>query len=113
MFSNDKYVMITPSAERSAYDEHTDGASTQFTTRLISRNVISGSFFFKDDTHREYGIFPVLSPFPFVEPKLLDHDQQASIGLEDVITINSRLHATLGFSADHFDGCRASFTTKP
>ena len=54
MFSNDTYtVMNTPSAEHSRYDEHTDGASTQFTTRLVSRNVISGSFFFKDDTHRE------------------------------------------------------------
>src|SRR5215813_13411157 len=58
MFSNDNYVMTTATAQRSIYDEHTDGASSQFTTRSIARNVISGSAFFKDDTHREYGVFP-------------------------------------------------------
>ena len=112
MFSNDNYVMTTPSAERSVYNEHTDGASTQFTTRLVARNVISGSFFFKDDSHREYGVFPVLSPFPFMEPELLDRDQQASIGLQDAITIAPRLRAEVGFSADHFDGLQGEFYNK-
>jgi iron complex outermembrane recepter protein len=114
MFSNDTYTVInTSSAEHSAYDEHTDGASTQFTTRLLSRNVISGSFFFKDDTHKEQGTYPGRSPFPLVEPVLLDRDQQASIGLQDLITITSRLHATAGFSADHFDGLQGEAYNNP
>jgi iron complex outermembrane receptor protein len=105
MFSNDTYkTMTTPNAEHSAYNEHTDGASTQFMTRLLSRNVIGGSLFFKDDSHREQGIYPGRSPFPLIEPWLLDRDQQFSLGLQDVITITSHLQATVGFSADHFNG---------
>ena len=105
MFSNDTYtVMNTKNAEHSFYDEHTDGATAQFTTRLLPRNVISASFFFRDDTHKEHGVYPGMSPFPLIEPVLLDRDQQTSIGLQDEITISSRLHATAGFSADHFDG---------
>jgi iron complex outermembrane receptor protein len=105
MFSNDTYtVMNTPNAEQSIYNEHTDGASTEFTTLRVSRNVISGSFFFKDDTHTEHGIYPGRSPFPLVEPTLTDSDRQISIGLQDAITLAPRLSATLGFSADHFDG---------
>jgi iron complex outermembrane receptor protein len=109
MYSNDQYVMTTANAERSVYNEHTDGASSQFETRILSKNVISGSLFFKDDTHREYGVFPVRSPFPFVEPQLLDRDQQTSIGLQDSLTITSRIHATAGFSADHFNGLQGEF----
>jgi iron complex outermembrane receptor protein len=112
MFSNDLYVMTTATANRSIYDEHTDGASTQFTSRIVPRNVISGSLFFKDDTHREYSVFPRLAPFPFTEPELLDRDQQISIGLQDSIRITSRLHGTVGFSADHFNGMQGEFYNK-
>lgn len=73
-------------------------------TRLLPRNVISASFFFKDDTHKEHGIYPGQSPFPLINPILLDRDQQTSIGLQDEIKISSHFHATAGFSADHFDG---------
>src|SRR5215475_10719177 len=62
MYSNDQYVMNTASAERSIYNEHTDGASSQFETRALPQNVISASLFFKDDSHREYGVFPVHAP---------------------------------------------------
>jgi iron complex outermembrane receptor protein len=109
MFSNDKYVMTAANAERSIYDEHTDGATSQFETRALSKNVIAGSLFFKDDTHREYGVFPIKSPFPFVEPKLLDRDQQISIGMQDAITITPSVHANVGFSADHFNGLQGEF----
>lgn len=109
MFSNDNYVMTNASAERSVYNEHTDGASSQFETRALWNNVISGSLFFKDDTHREYGVFPIRSPYPFVEPQLLDRDQQISIGMQDAITINRSVHANVGFSADHFNGLQGEF----
>ncbi len=105
MYSNDTYnVMNTKNAEHSMYNEHNDGFSTEFTTRALARNVFSASFFLKDDTHTEHGIYPGISPFPLIEPTLRDSDIQTSIGLQDVIRITSRLSATLGFSADHFDG---------
>ena len=66
--------------------------------------MFSASFFLKDDMHTEHGIYPGISPFPLIEPVLRDADIQTSIGLQDVITISSRLSATGGFSADHFDG---------
>lgn len=105
MYSNDTYsVMNTKNAEHSMYNEHNDGFSTEFTTHLLARNVFSASFFLKDDTHTEHGIFPGIAPFPLMEPVLRDADIQTSIGLQDVIRITSRLTATVGFSADHFDG---------
>jgi len=105
MYSSDTYALMnTKNAEHSAYDEHNDGAAAEFTTRALSRNVISESFFFKDDTHREQGIYPGISPFPLIEPFLVDRDQQTSIGLQDVVRIAPRLSATAGLSADHFNG---------
>ncbi len=48
MFSNDTYtVMNTANAEQSIYNEHTDGASTEFTTLRVSRNVIRRVFLFQ------------------------------------------------------------------
>ena len=105
MYSNDTYTaMNTKSAEHSMYNEHNDGFSTEFTNRSIARNVFSASFFLKDDTHTEHGIYPGITPFPLIEPVLRDSDIQTSIGLQDVIRITQRLSATLGYSADHFDG---------
>ena len=105
MYSGDTYnLMNTKNAEHSMDNEHNGGFSTEFTTRALHRNVISASFFLKDDTHTERGIYPGISPFPLLEPTLRDGDIQTSIGLQDVIRISSRLSATAGFSADHFDG---------
>ncbi len=108
MWDNNTYsTMALSGSEHSKYDEHTDGASTEFVTRIHPRNVISASFFFKDDTHREVGIYPGRSPHPLVTPYLVDRDQQASIGLQDVVKLAPRLTATLGLSADHLDGLQA------
>ncbi|MBV8820559.1 MAG: TonB-dependent receptor, partial [Acidobacteriaceae bacterium] len=105
MYSNDTYALMnTRSAEHSMYNEHNDGFSTEFTTRAVSRNVISASFFLKDDTHSERGIFPAITPFPLVEPNLRDRDVQTTIGLQDVVRVTPRFSVTGGFSADHFDG---------
>ena len=83
---------------------HQNSGSTEFTTHLVPRNTLSGSFFFKDDTHKEDGIYPGRAPFPLLLPNLVDEDQQASIGLQDVIAITQRLRITAGFNADHFNG---------
>lgn len=105
MYSTDTYsVMNTRNAAHSMYNEHNDGFSTEFSTRVFSRNVISASFFLKDDTHSERGIYPAISPFPLVEPDLRDSDLQTAIGIQDVVRLSSRLSLTGGFSADHFDG---------
>lgn len=105
MYSNDTYsVMNTKSAEHSMYNEHNDGFSSEFTSRILPRNTFSASFFLKDDVHTEHGIYPGIAPFPLIEPTLRDSDIQTSIGLQDVIRATSRLSVTIGFSADHFDG---------
>jgi iron complex outermembrane receptor protein len=108
MFDNDAYLtMSNRNSGLSIYDDHSGGASSEFTTRIPSRNAISASFFFKDDTHKEYSIYPGRSPFPLNTPTLLDRTQQFSIGFQDVITITSRLRATFGFSADYLKGLQA------
>ena len=99
--------MKKSSSQHSLYDDHSDGASTEFTTRILSRNVISASFFFKDDTHKEFNIYPGRSPYPFTTPTLLDRAQLFSFGVQDAITLSSRLRATVGFSADHMKGLQA------
>jgi iron complex outermembrane receptor protein len=105
MYSNDTYaVMNTRNAQHSVYDEHNDGGSVEFNSRALARNTIGASFFFKDDTHKEHGIYPAISPFPLVSPVLIDRDQQLSIGVQDAVRILPRLSATAGFSADHFNG---------
>lgn len=105
MYSNDTYsVMNTKSAEHSMYNEHNDGFSTEFDNHSLTRNTFSASFFFKDDTHTEHGIYPAIAPFPLIEPTLRDSDIQTSIGLQDVFSVTSKLSLTGGFSADHFDG---------
>ena len=105
MYSTDTYtVMNTKNAEHSIYNEHNDGFSTEFDSRALSHQTISGSFFFKDDTHIEHTLFPGIAPFPLIEPDLQDGDIQTSIGLQDVIRVTTKFSITGGFSADHFDG---------
>jgi iron complex outermembrane receptor protein len=100
-------TMYKSSSSHSLYDDHTQGASSEFTTRLLSRNVISASIFFKDDTHKEINIYPGKSPYPFTTPTLLDRSQFYSFGIQDMIALTSRLGATVGFSADHLKGLQA------
>lgn len=108
MFDNATYTtMKNSSSEHSRYDDHTDGASTEFTTHRIARNIIGASFFFKDDTHRERGVYPGRSPYPLVQPALVDRDQQISVGLQDSITLTERISASVGFSSDHLNGMQA------
>jgi iron complex outermembrane receptor protein len=100
-------AMKKSSSSHSLYDDHSDGASSEFTTRMVSRNVISASFFFKDDTHKESSIYPGRSPYPFTTPTLLDRAQMFSLSVQDTITLSARLRATAGFSADHMKGLQA------
>lgn len=100
------YTAANLSTGNSIYDDHSDGFSTEFNTRLLPRNDISGSFSFKDDTHKEVPQAPYSSPLPAID--LSDRQQVTSIGLQDVVSITSHLVSTVGFSADHLNGMRAA-----
>ena len=112
-FDNDMYTTMNNYPSRglksgqSFYDEHTGGVSSEFVTRILPKNAVSASFFFKDDTHKEHNYYPGRSPLPLDTPTLLDRAQQFSIGFQDVISITSRLRATFGFSADYMKGMQA------
>lgn len=109
-----KYTKTSGSgSEHSQYDDHSDGASAEFDTHRLTRQRIGVSGFFKDDTHKESGIYPgaaSLVPFnalaEYIPVKEL-RDQQTSIGVQDTITLTARLHASIGFSVDHLNGMRA------
>lgn len=94
-------TMLDRNSEESRYDDYTSGASAEFTTRLVPRNTIGASFFFKDDTHRSTDFYPAR---PLLTPQQRLRNQQVSIGFQDVITLTSRLRLTFGFSADHLTG---------
>ncbi len=118
------------SSELSSYDDHTDGASTEFSTRKVKHNVIGASFFFKDDTHNAVNIYPgapgyyathTVTPTPTAEQIYLAEfnpiqelrDQQFSTGVQDLITFNSKFHASAGFSADHLKGLKQEYLNAP
>lgn len=90
------------------YNDHADGFSTEFNSTKVRLNSISGSFYFKDDLHREVpapqGIAPGSAERAFGD----DRQQIASIGIQDVVTLTERLTATAGMSFEHLDGLQAS-----
>ncbi len=90
----------------SAYNDHSDGASAEFSTRILAKHSIGTSFFFKDDTHRENGI-SISNGVSTIQPWRSDRDQLTSIGLQDSISLAPRLHATVGLSADHLNAMTA------
>jgi len=90
----------------SKYDDYSAGFSSQFTTRVLNRNALSASFFFKDDTHKE-GDVEFNDGIPEAIPARTHRDQQISIGLQDSISITGRIHAILGFSMENIDGIKA------
>lgn len=104
MWDDSRYsTMNKTSSEISWYDDHTDGASADFQTRKIRRNVIGFSGFFKDDTHNERGYYP--ATHNLIPQKEL-RDQQTSFGVQDQLSLTEKLHITAGFSADHLNGLK-------
>ena len=91
-------------SEYSRYDDHSDGASVEFTSRVLPRNVIGTSFFFKDDTHREGNLYLGAPQNPLITPAKVLRDQVFAMAGQDSITLSSRLRATVGFSADYLNG---------
>jgi iron complex outermembrane recepter protein len=97
-------TMNRTTSNSSIYGDHSAGGSAEFTTRALRRNIISASFVFRDDVHKEELIYPARPPRPFVAPTITDRAQTFSMGFQDLVTITSRLKATLGFSADYLMG---------
>jgi iron complex outermembrane receptor protein len=91
----------------SHYDDFSAGTSAEFSSRRFSRHSIGASFFFKDDTHQENSTSYSTTGVPTDQPWRTDRDQQISLGFQDAITISHRMHATLGFSADHLGARKA------
>jgi iron complex outermembrane receptor protein len=91
----------------SHYDDYSAGTSVEFSSRRLSRHALGASFFFKDDTHQENSVSYSSAGVPTLQPWRKQRDQQTSIGLQDAITISSRMHATVGFSADHLNAVKA------
>ena len=97
-------TMNKTTSNHSFYDDHSAGASAEFNTRSVARNLLSGSFFFRDDIHQETLEYPARSPYPYITPTQLDRAQMFSMGFQDVFAITERLRATFGFSADYMKG---------
>jgi iron complex outermembrane receptor protein len=108
MYDDATYSTLTkPSSAISRNDDHSFGTSGEFDTRLVSRNVIAASFFVNDDNHQEQTTTFSTAGVPSATPHQTNRDLQSSFGVQDVITVTSRIRATLGFSADHLDGLQA------
>jgi iron complex outermembrane recepter protein len=95
------------SSGQAFYDDYSSGASGEFTTRNLARNVLSSSFFVKTDTHRESSLSFSSKNILSSSPWQSDRDRLLSFGLMDTMTLSSRLRATVGFSADHLNGLEA------
>jgi iron complex outermembrane receptor protein len=101
-FDDDTYTTQNRrSAFYSEYDDHSQGVSTEFTTRVLPRNSIGASFVLKDDTHKSTDFVPSQTPTE------VDRAQTFSMGFQDNITVTSKLRATFGFSADYLKGLHA------
>lgn len=88
------------------YDDHSIGTSAEFSTRRLSRHSVGVSFFLKDDIHKESGTSYAGSS-ALVQPWRTQQDRILSMGVQDVITISSRMRGTVGFSADLLDPIQA------
>ncbi len=88
-------------------DDHSEGFSSEFATRLLPHSALSASFFFKNDTHKEQSVSVGNRGVVTIEPWRRHSDQLVSIGLHDVIALTSRMRATVGFSADHLNATKA------
>jgi iron complex outermembrane receptor protein len=103
-FTNSTYSILSATT---TYDDHSSGASAEFSTRMVARQTLGASFFFKDDTHKETGASYSSQNIATLQPWRTDRDQLASIGLQDAINITARMHATVGLSADHLNAMSA------
>lgn len=80
------------SSFNSPYDDDTYGAIVELGSHRWHSHTLKGSFYYKDDTHRDGNIG---------EPPRSFRDRTFSMGVEDTFTLTDRASLILGFSADH------------
>ena len=98
-YDDARYLTQTrPFAFRSFYDDDTFGGSIEFGTRRLERNQLKAAFHYKRDTHQENNAG---------EPVRTFKDQITSLGLEDTVTLTSKLFVVGGLSVDRLDIMRA------
>ncbi|MBP1623596.1 MAG: hypothetical protein H6Q07_1616 [Acidobacteria bacterium] len=96
----------------SEYDDHSKGLAAEFSLRMFPRHAIGISTSFKDDVHTERSINVDKKGKVTVEPWREDGDEILSFGVQDAITLSSKLYAIVGFSADHMNATNANTIDK-
>jgi iron complex outermembrane recepter protein len=104
IFSDLAHTVLT---QFTPYDDYSGGAASEFSTRMISRNALSASFLFKDDTHKEHSLTYSNNRLTLNTPWRLNRDRYASIGVQDVLNLFHGVRATVGLSVDHLSGITA------
>ena len=102
-FSDQAYSVLSSD---SPYDDHSEGFSSEWSTRFFPNHTVSASVFLKDDTHRESST-SFTNGVGLDQPWRRHSDQMISIGVQDSITISSRMRATVGLSLDHLNAKHA------
>lgn len=91
-FDDARFLTQTrPSSFDSYFDDDSWGGIAQYSTRAGRRHTLHGSFFYKDDTHRERNVGQPWRSF---------RDRSISVGFQDTVLLAERTSALLGFSAD-------------
>lgn len=92
-FDDTTYTTQTrPFAFNSPFDDDTYGTILELGTGALPLQTLKGSFYFKDDTHREGNIG---------EPQRSFRDQSFSWGFDDTVRVSERASAIVGFGADY------------
>ena len=109
MFDDATYSTMNVNASSGALEnrDHSVGVSGEFETRRARRHTIGASFFVKNDTHREQTTTVSRTNVATTTPAQTNRDRQSSFGIQDIITVSSRITATGGISADHLNGLEA------
>ena len=96
----------------SQYRDHSKGLSAELSSRMFPRHALGVSGSFKSDVHKERSVNYDSKGKVTVEPWRRDKDELVSVGVQDSITLASKLHAILGFSADHINATQADDINK-
>jgi len=89
-FADQTYSVLSSD---SPYDDHSEGFSSEFSHASSPRHTFSASFFLKDDTHRESST-SYANGVGLDQPWRRHSDQLISIGVQDAVTLSSRMRAT-------------------
>src|SRR6266536_422076 len=102
MFDDGTYSTMNQNASSGVLDnrDHSVGVSGDFETRRVTRNTIGASFFLKDDTHAEETTTFSKANVATTPAGQTYADRQSSFGIQDIVTVSSRISATAGVSAD-------------